>query len=188
MPFRGRDWRGSKLKPVEWLEEFGRKIGTEKRWEGPAKTCFHQHVGSPPHVDVPHVYSPPSLTFPELGETWNPSSLGDLACPLHPACDKIPTMILPQFSIRWLFGATAAMAALSLVASFGYRGQAWAIAIWGALGALVLTFVAYAGTWLVAMGVAGILYLLRREKPHAESPFATHKPAPQVLEPRENDS
>jgi len=96
-------------------------------------------------------------------------------------------MILPQFSIRWLLGMTAAMAALSLVASFAYKGQAWAIGILGALGSLALTFAAYAVFWLLAIGVAGLVRLLRRETLQAESPFAMHKQAPQVLEPQETD-
>jgi uncharacterized membrane protein len=96
-------------------------------------------------------------------------------------------MILPQFSIRWLMGATAAMAALSLVASFAYKGQPWAVGVLGALGSLALTFAAYAAFWLIAVCVAGLVRVVRREAPRADSPFATHKPAPQVLEPQETD-
>lgn len=96
-------------------------------------------------------------------------------------------MLVPQFSIRWLLGLTALAAVFALVASFAYRGDPWAIALVGAFGGLVLSFVAFAGMWVVAMGVGGVVRGLRRRQPVAESPFAMHKPAPQVIEPRETD-
>lgn len=97
-------------------------------------------------------------------------------------------MLLPQFSIRWLFGFTAIVAVLALVASFAYQGHAWAIATIGAFGGLALSFLCFGATWAVSMGVAGLVRAVRTRPVVAESPFATHKPAPQVIEPQEFDS
>lgn len=100
-------------------------------------------------------------------------------------------MLVPQFSIRWLFGATAVMAVLSMVGAFAARGHGWAIGILAGLGSLLLTFMAYVAFWLVAMAAGGLVRVFRsgfEAERLPESPFAMHKEAPQVLEPRESDS
>lgn len=97
-------------------------------------------------------------------------------------------MLIPQFSLRRLLGVMAALAVVSLIASFGVRGHSWALAATGALAATALAFLAYFLAWLFAAGASGCIYLLKLRQPTPESPFATHKPAPQVLEPRETES
>src|SRR5262245_45828794 len=97
-------------------------------------------------------------------------------------------MLLPQFSIRWLLGLTAVIAALAMIASFAYQGQPWAVASIGAVAGLAVSFLAFGFVWAASMAVAWFVRAFRRRPVVAESPFAMHKPAPQVIEPQEFES
>lgn len=94
-------------------------------------------------------------------------------------------MIMPQFSLRTLLAATAVAGGLSLVGAFAYQGAGWALGVVAAVAGLALTFFLFIMSWGVAIGVGGVRHLMTRRERPAESPFAQHKAAPQVLEPRE---
>lgn len=94
-------------------------------------------------------------------------------------------MIMPQFSLRTLLAATAVAGGLSLVGAFAYQGAGWALGVVAAVAGLALTFFLFTLSWTVAIGVGGVCHLMTRRERPAESPFAQHKAAPQVLEPRE---
>ncbi|HUY88772.1 MAG TPA: hypothetical protein VMV10_08570 [Pirellulales bacterium] len=52
-------------------------------------------------------------------------------------------MLIPQFSLRWVLGVTAACGVLSLVAAMALRGSAWAMAITLAAASLGATLLAH---------------------------------------------
>lgn len=84
--------------------------------------------------------------------------------------------------------ATALLALFAWICSFAYRGQGWAIGVTGVVLVFLLSFICYGLTWILAMGVGGSLRLMTRPQRVAESPFAQHKEAPQVLEPKEDEA
>jgi hypothetical protein len=80
-------------------------------------------------------------------------------------------MLIPQFSLRWLLALTALCAGLSLILSFAFRGQTWAIGMATALGSIagmaVLYVTAFLSAWLVTQVAAGLY-----RRPQGQSPFA----------------
>lgn len=79
-------------------------------------------------------------------------------------------MILPQFSIRWLLGATAICAAVFSIIALAVRGHGWAIGVSVALGSLAVTAVLYALLSAV-VGLFGLLVPAHSTR-RAGSPFA----------------
>lgn len=53
-------------------------------------------------------------------------------------------MLVPQFSIRWLFAITALCAGVFSVAALGVRGHRWAIGATVAIASLVILMLVYA--------------------------------------------
>jgi hypothetical protein len=74
-------------------------------------------------------------------------------------------MLIPQFSIRFLFLLMAALAPLFLLFSFGTQGSRWAAAIGIGFAALV-------GFFLLQAALFGLVWLLslvtRRGNPHRD--------------------
>jgi len=81
-------------------------------------------------------------------------------------------MIIPQFSLRWLLALTALCAGVSLVLSFAFRQQPWAIGMAAALGSAVGLALLFVGTflvaWLISRATAGIF---GQRSTAGESPF-----------------
>jgi hypothetical protein len=78
--------------------------------------------------------------------------------------DEIKRPLIPQFSLRWILVATAVLAVVSLVASEGLRGAAWAGGVTVGLVALVVAFLVYAMLFAVAWLTAGLARSRRRLK------------------------
>ncbi len=86
-------------------------------------------------------------------------------------------MLIPQFSLRWMFGLTTVCAVIFAVVAAGMRGNSWAVGVTIGLLALVLMFSIHAGlfalTWLFA---AVSTPLARAAKPEGRSPFRDDLP------------
>ncbi|MCR9120179.1 MAG: hypothetical protein NXI22_24855 [bacterium] len=83
-------------------------------------------------------------------------------------------MIIPKFSTRWLLGATVGFAAVSLIASFAYQDNLWAIALLLGLISLAVSFLVFVVLFLAgwyAMLLVSIV--VRRQQPATTgaSPF-----------------
>ena len=80
-------------------------------------------------------------------------------------------MLIPQFSLRWLLALTALCAGVSLILSFAFRGQTWAIGMAAALGSIVamavLYVTAFLSAWLITQVASGLY-----RRPQGQSPFA----------------
>ncbi|NUQ62690.1 MAG: hypothetical protein HUU20_09385 [Pirellulales bacterium] len=81
-------------------------------------------------------------------------------------------MLIPQFSIRWLFAITAVAAVIFSIVALGVRGNHWAAAVSAGLLALAVLVILYGLlffiVWLFSVAMA-------RRGPRGVSPFA---PAP----------
>ena len=99
-------------------------------------------------------------------------------------CATISGMLIPRFTIRWLFGLMTVSSFFFLVVSFAYQRQLWAIAVSVAVASVVVVFffygLAFMAAWLVA-SVAGF----SRTKTQIRSPFASAGPPPQIIPPQE---
>ena len=88
-------------------------------------------------------------------------------------------MLIPQYSLRWLLGAITAAACLFSVVAVGVRGQAWALAVSIAFGAIVVSGLVYAAAfgvvWLFSVVAAG-----NRSPTSSESPFGSPFAGPQL--------
>jgi divalent metal cation (Fe/Co/Zn/Cd) transporter len=71
-------------------------------------------------------------------------------------------MLIPRFTLRWLFAVTTVVAVIALVASWAGRGVPWAIGVTAAVAMLVVAMVLHGAmfgfVWVVAE-------LTRREPP-----------------------
>ena len=97
-------------------------------------------------------------------------------------------MLIPRFTIRWLFGLITAFAFFSLVVAQLVRGQkAWAFVAVAFLATLGLMQMAHSClltmTWLMSRVVKPKV----RDEQHVHSPFAQDQPAPQIIEPNNAD-
>lgn len=77
-------------------------------------------------------------------------------------------MLIPQFSLRWLLGATTLVAVLCAIVAWGLTGQRWAIAVSIGLASLVLLMAVYA---LFFTAIWGLSLLLSRRTQPGQSPF-----------------
>ncbi len=92
-------------------------------------------------------------------------------------------MLIPRFSLRAYFVATLLMALVGIAGSFALRGHDWAVAVLAALGSLVVLFVLYAVAFICAWGFVEIALARAQRRQRPASPFATDRPAPQILPP-----
>ncbi len=91
-------------------------------------------------------------------------------------------MFAPQFSIRKLFLLTATCGIYSYLVSLAVQGHKWPIPFVIVGIAAVTAFALYAWFFLIAW-IFSVLLKDLRWRPKTESPFATDRPAPQIVPP-----
>jgi hypothetical protein len=96
-------------------------------------------------------------------------------------------MLIPRFTIRWLFLLMTVAGVFFLVVSLALQGRIWAIALSVSLGSLVLVFLMYALFFGLAFAVVSIRRPFRH-RPVLGTPFATSEPPPQLVPPQEPDT
>jgi hypothetical protein len=88
--------------------------------------------------------------------------------------DAVKSRLIPQFSIRWLFGATAIVAVAFTIVGLAVRGSGWAVAVsfgMASLAILVLTYALMFGVvWMFSV-VCG-RFVVRRSRA-GPSPFGS---------------
>ena len=93
-------------------------------------------------------------------------------------------MLIPQFSIRSLFGIVTIAAVFFGAVSFAIRGNAWAIAVTGVGVAMIVVGSVGAAVFLVQWVVSAMLAGF--EPKNERSPFAQHTAPPQLVSPQED--
>jgi hypothetical protein len=85
-------------------------------------------------------------------------------------------MLIPQFSLRWVLGVTAACGVLSLVAAMALRGSAWAMALTIAAASLAATLLVH-GAMFFMVWLFSLIFARepRRMQGATASPFETHR-------------
>jgi len=74
-------------------------------------------------------------------------------------------MLIPRFTLRWLFAVTTVVAMLALIASWAGRGVPWAIGVTAAMVALVAAM-------LMQVAIFGLVWLFA-QIPRGERPSAS---------------
>ncbi|GIW92088.1 MAG: hypothetical protein KatS3mg110_0129 [Pirellulaceae bacterium] len=92
-------------------------------------------------------------------------------------------MLIPRFTLRTYFVVCVMVALMGVVANYAWKGQTWAVALLAAVGSFVVMFVLYAAAFIGAWGFVEIALARARRRQQPTSPFATDRPAPQVLPP-----
>ena len=92
-------------------------------------------------------------------------------------------MLLPQFTIRRLFALTVAAALVSLVAESARRGNIFSQTVVMMLLFLGGFFLISAAVFLLTSFWARVLQ--RGANMQGESPFAEHRPPPQLIHPED---
>lgn len=82
-------------------------------------------------------------------------------------------MLIPQFSIRWLFGTTALTAIVCAIVAWGLAGSRWALAVSVGFGSAVLFLLVYALFFAVIWGLS---LLSSRPAESGRSPFQSSSP------------
>lgn len=92
-------------------------------------------------------------------------------------------MLIPRFTLRTYLWATLGVALLGSAGAAAVRGHRWGLAMMAAAAFVPFAFALYALFFVLAWGfVEGALARAkRREQP--TSPFATDRPAEQILPP-----
>jgi cytochrome bd-type quinol oxidase subunit 2 len=81
-------------------------------------------------------------------------------------------MLIPQFSLRWVLGVTAACGVLSLVAAMALRGSAWAMSLTIAAASVAATLLAHGAMFFVVWLFSLVIAIWPRRAPSAPaSPF-----------------
>jgi hypothetical protein len=96
-------------------------------------------------------------------------------------------MLIPRFTIRWLFLLTTLAGVFFLVVSLAIQGKIWAIALAVSVASLFVTFLLYAAFFGLAYALASLVGAFRR-RPAGGTPFATAEPPPQLVPPQEPDT
>jgi hypothetical protein len=68
-------------------------------------------------------------------------------------------MIIPRYSLRWLLALITVCGGLSLILSYAFRGQAWAIGLMVGLGSLLLVIALHAAAFSVAWLLTQFSYM-----------------------------
>jgi hypothetical protein len=92
-------------------------------------------------------------------------------------------MLIPRFTLRGYLWLTVAVAALGTVGSFALRGHRWAVAVLAALGLVPFLFLVFALLFALAWVFVEGALARARAKQQPGSPFATDRPAEQLLPP-----
>lgn len=79
-------------------------------------------------------------------------------------------MLIPQFTLRWLLGVTAAAAVIASIVALGLRGHGWAQGASIALGTLAAAMLVYALLFAFVWRLAALTDLFRRRR-RGSSPF-----------------
>jgi len=77
-------------------------------------------------------------------------------------------MLIPQFSLRWLLGASTAVVVVCALVAWGMTGQLWALAISLGLAALAILMLVYASLFAVIWALAAVF---SRRASRGQSPF-----------------
>lgn len=95
-------------------------------------------------------------------------------------------MLVPRFSIRLLLLVNVVLAGVFLAAKWAVDGEAWAVGLVSAVAAAALLM----GTFALMFLAAYLLSVVRRpgRRLTTESPFATDKLPPQVIQPQHVDN
>lgn len=96
-------------------------------------------------------------------------------------------MLIPRYSIRGLLALMVASALFSLLLSFAFKGQPWAIALSLALGMIPLVGLLYAMAFVAALVFGRISEAMSStwSTPRGSSPFAISGPPKQIVPPQE---
>lgn len=83
-------------------------------------------------------------------------------------------MIIPRYSLRWLLALTTVCGGLSLVLSYAFQGQAWAIGFMVGLGSLLVVAALHAVAFSVAWLMSQLAFIAGGSTPQGggQSPFA----------------
>jgi hypothetical protein len=93
-------------------------------------------------------------------------------------------MLIPRFTVRWLFLLMTVCSVFFLIVASAVRGQLWAIALSVAITSAVVAFLCY-GVFFGLAYVLASLFGLVRSRPGGGTPFATAAPPPQIIPPEE---
>ncbi len=86
-------------------------------------------------------------------------------------------MLIPQFSLRWMFGLTTVCAVIFTILAAGLRGNSWAVGVSVGLLALVVMLSIHAGLFALTWSFAAVSGpLARAAKPEGRSPFRDDLP------------
>ena len=96
-------------------------------------------------------------------------------------------MLIPRFSLGWIFSATTVLAVFFLVVTLAVEGQPWAVGVSVAISSLVVIALIHA---LVFALIWPITEHRRRvgSARQPDSPFATDALPPQIVPPNEPSS
>jgi len=95
-------------------------------------------------------------------------------------------MIIPRYSLRWLLALLTVCGGLSLVLSYAFQGQAWAVGFMVGLGSLAVVAALHALAFSVAWLLTQLSYVAKGSKPEGQSPFGgsgTPFATPQAADP-----
>ena len=96
-------------------------------------------------------------------------------------------MLIPRFSLRWLIGLITVCGVISLVLSYAFQGEPWAIGFAAGIASLAVLFALHASAFAVAYVLAEVFHLKPRvevpaailagDTPFAATPFAAANPS-----------
>ena len=109
-------------------------------------------------------------------ETCNPGS----------ECEN-RVMLIPRFTLGWLFSATTVLAVFFLVVTLAVEGQPWAVGVSVALSSLVVIALIHALMFALIWPITEHRRRVARVR-QPDSPFATDAPPPQIVPPNEPSS
>ena len=96
-------------------------------------------------------------------------------------------MLIPRFSLGWLFSATTVLAVFFLVVTLAVEGRPWAIGVSVAFSSLVVIALVHALMFALIWPITEHRRRVGRVR-QPTSPFATELPPPQILPPDEPSS
>ncbi|MFC1759534.1 hypothetical protein ACFL2H_12335 [Planctomycetota bacterium] len=92
------------------------------------------------------------------------------------------SVLIPNFSIRWLLGVTTSAAFFFLIVNFARAGHTWAFGVSAAIVFALLLFVFFALMFSFSYWMTR-LTRFAQPKPKPISPFATETLPPQIIPP-----
>ena len=92
-------------------------------------------------------------------------------------------MLGPKFTIRLPLAVMTFTGLLCLVSVFAGRGHSWAVAVLTTIFTVVLGFLVYAMFFVITWIFSCVVGQFETKQPR--SPFAQHRPPPQIVPPDE---